>query len=128
NGLETPWSEWSTNNTVSYSSLPPGKYVFEVQSNSGFGQNNSELSYSFEIATPFQQTSWFRLLVMLGCILGGVGLQYVIQYRKEKQLKAEEKKRREERAKIKLRTAEDFHDEIGNKLTRINVLTNVLKN
>ena len=30
-------------------------------------------------------------------------------------------------AKIRLRTAEDFHDEIGNKLTRINVLANVLK-
>ena len=28
---------------------------------------------------------------------------------------------------VRQRTAEDFHDEVGNKLTRINVLTNVLK-
>lgn len=35
--------------------------------------------------------------------------------------------RREEQAKVRERTAEDFHDEVGNTLTRINVLTNVLK-
>ncbi len=37
-----------------------------------------------------------------------------------------DKLRREEQAKVRQRTAEDFHDEVGNKLTRINVLTNVL--
>ena len=39
-----------------------------------------------------------------------------------------ERLHREEQNKVRQRTAEDFHDEVGNKLTRINVLTNVLKN
>ncbi len=48
--------------------------------------------------------------------------------RKQRRLRLLAKLRAEEQGKIRLRTAEDFHDEIGNKLTRINVLTNVLKN
>ena len=35
--------------------------------------------------------------------------------------------RKEEQSRIRERTAEDFHDEVGNKLTRINVLTSVLQ-
>ena len=53
---------------------------------------------------------------------------YIVNSRKQRRLRLLAKLRSEEQAKIRLRTAEDFHDEIGNKLTRINVLTNVLKN
>jgi ligand-binding sensor domain-containing protein/signal transduction histidine kinase len=127
-GLETPWSDWSTINSVTYSALPPGKYVFRVQCRSGEDQNNPELTYSFEIITPFQQTSWFRLAVLVACLLAGILIQYLVNSRKERRSRLMAKMRREEQAKIRLRTAEDFHDEIGNKLTRINVLTNVLKN
>ena len=39
-----------------------------------------------------------------------------------------EQVKRDEQTNVRRRTAEDFHDDIGNKLTRINVLTEVLKN
>ena len=55
-------------------------------------------------------------------------LQYIVNSRKRRREKLLEKLRVEEQGKIRMRTAEDFHDEIGNKLTRINVLTSVLKN
>ncbi len=126
-GLETPWSEWSTTNAVTYSALPPGKYVFIVQCQ-GNEKDMPELRYPFEIITPFQKTTWFRFSVLIGCILMGILLQYMVNSRKQRRQKLLEKLRSEEQAKIRLRTAEDFHDEIGNKLTRINVLTNVLKN
>lgn len=126
-GLETPWSEWGTTNAVTYSALPPGKYVFIVQCQ-GNGKDIPELRYPFEIITPFQKTTWFRFSVLIGCILMGILLQYMVNSRKQRRQRLLEKLRSEEQAKIRLRTAEDFHDEIGNKLTRINVLTNVLKN
>lgn len=126
-GLETPWSEWSTTNSVTYSALPPGKYVFVVQCQYP-GQTTPELRYSFEIIAPFQKTAWFRLSVLIACLLTGILLQYLVTSRKQRRQRLLEKLRSEEQAKIRLRTAEDFHDEIGNKLTRINVLTNVLKN
>ena len=127
-GLEAPWSEWSATNSVSYSALPPGKYIFHVQCQGENADSNPELTYSFEIITPFQKTMWFRFSVLFACIISGILLQYIAGRRKQRRLRLLGKLRAEEQAKIRLRTAEDFHDEIGNKLTRINVLTNVPKN
>lgn len=126
-GLDAPWSDWSNINTVTYSALPPGKYTLMVEAIAG---NNevAKLSYPFEIITPFHKTGWFRLVILLGCILLGVTIQYIVNKRKQNRMALLERLRREEQNKVRERTAEDFHDEVGNKLTRINVLTNVLKN
>jgi ligand-binding sensor domain-containing protein/signal transduction histidine kinase len=127
-GLEAPWSDWSATNSVTYSALPPGKYVFDVQCQGADQQSLADLAYEFEIITPFQKTGWFRLSVLIACLLTGILLQYIVNSRKQRRQRLLNKLRSEEQAKIRLRTAEDFHDEIGNRLTRINVLTNVLKN
>lgn len=127
-GLDVPWSDWTTTNSVTYSALPPGKYVFVVQCRSDAGTSAPELRYAFEIITPIQKTAWFRFSVLGACILLGIILQYLVSSQKQRRLKLLAKLRTEEQGKIRTRTAEDFHDEIGNKLTRINVLTNVLKN
>jgi ligand-binding sensor domain-containing protein/signal transduction histidine kinase len=126
-GLEAPWSDWSTTNSVSYSAMPPGRYTFHVQCQTPDGLTSPELSYSFEITTPFQKTKWFRLSILAACILLGFLTQYIINSRKQRRIRLLARLRGEEQAKIRLRTAEDFHDEIGNKLTRINILTSVLK-
>jgi len=127
-GLNAPWSEWSPNNTVNFSALPPGNYTLEVQcSTDGIIAQAEQLRYDFEIITPFQKTFLFKLLVLAACILLGVSLQYITARRKRARLAMIEALRREEQAKVRQRTAEDFHDEVGNKLTRINVLTNVLR-
>lgn len=128
-GLDAPWSEWSEVNTVTYPALPPGKYILEVQSKSLANDKEiPQLSYAFEIITPFHQTWLFRFIILGACILLGVTLQYMANRRKQNRLKLVQALRKEEQDKVRQRTAEDFHDEVGNKLTRINVLTNVLKN
>ncbi len=128
NGLESKWSEWAATNTVTYSSLPPGNYTLEVQCAAHDNRAAvTTLHYPFIIATPFHKTGLFRLLVLVGCILLGVSLQYIANLRKSARLRMMDAMRREEQNKVRERTAEDFHDEVGNKLTRINVLTNVLK-
>ena len=126
-GIDAPWSDWLSSNSVTYSALPPGKYVFHVQCTGVDGVQHAGLDYSFEIITPFQKTGWFRLAVLGACLLLGICLQFMYNSRKERRKRLRERLRAEELAKIRLRTAEDFHDEIGNKLTRINVLANVLK-
>lgn len=126
-GLDAQWSDWSPTNTITYSALPPGKYTLHVQCSVNGEQVKNELIYPFEIITPFHKTTLFRLLIFGGCILLGVTLQYIANKRKQARLKMIDTLRREEQAKVRERTAEDFHDEVGNKLTRINVLTNVLK-
>jgi ligand-binding sensor domain-containing protein/signal transduction histidine kinase len=126
-GLEAPWSTWSTVTSVTFSALPPGNYDFIVQCITENDGAVKELHYPFEIIAPFHKTNLFRLVILAGCILLGILLQYIANRRKQNRQKLLEKLRREEQAKVRERTAEDFHDEVGNKLTRINVLANVLK-
>jgi len=126
-GIDVPWSDWSPTNSVTYSALPPGNYIFHVQCLTTSGQATRELDYPFEINTPFQKTRWFRFAILGACILLGISFQYIMSSRKERRQQLLEKLREEEQAKIRQRTAEDFHDEVGNRLTRINVLTNILK-
>lgn len=125
-GLDAPWSEWATNNTITFSALPPGKYRLQVQASTDQSDQVQELNYPFEIITPFHKTRWFRMLIFGACILLGITIQYLINQRKLARQRLIEKLREEEQAKVRQRTAEDFHDEVGNKLTRINILTNVL--
>ncbi len=124
---DAPWSEWSSTSSVTYSALAPGNYVFHVQCMGNEEGVYPEISYPFEIITPFYKTKWFNLGIIFVCILAGICIQYLYNRRKLRRQKLRAKLRAEEQAKVRMRTAEDFHDEIGNKLTRINVLTNVLK-
>lgn len=127
-GLTAPWSDWSPNNNVAFSALPPGRYALLVEcSKEGGRPLPAQLRYEFEIITPFYKSNLFRLLIVLACVLLGVIIQYIVARGRQAQEKMIENLRREEQAKVRQRTAEDFHDELGNKLTRINILTNVLR-
>lgn len=128
-GLNAPWTDWSTNSTATFSALPSGNYRFRVQvCLSGNVQQVDETTFIFQIVTPFHKTNWFRLSVLFCCILIGTAFQYIVQKRKQNRWLLLERLRKEEQGKVRQRTAEDFHDEVGNRLTRINVLTNVLRN
>ena len=81
--------------------------------------------YPFTIKAPFYASWWFRLL-SAAFIIGIIG--FVIYWRnriKTNRARWEQRLREEEQAIIRQKTAEDFHDEIGNKLTRINLLTTI---
>lgn len=125
-GLDAPWSDWTALNSVTYSAMPPGQYTLRVECKTTNGKDIKTLSYPFEIITPLHKTTWFSFAIFIVCILAGISIQYLLNKRKQARLALVDKLRREEQAKVRQRTAEDFHDEVGNKLTRINVLTNVL--
>lgn len=125
-GLEAPWSDWAPLNSVTYSALPPGDYTLLIESKTFNSDEVRSLSYPFTIITPLHKTKWFSIMILGVCILSGVSIQYLLNKRKQNRQALVEKLRREEQSKVRQRTAEDFHDEVGNRLTRINVLTNVL--
>ncbi|MCC6185732.1 MAG: hypothetical protein IT256_01125 [Chitinophagaceae bacterium] len=127
-GASATWSEWSEENSINFSALAPGDYTLKVMCKiNGVPQKTPTCSYSFIVETPFYKSTWFIFSVFGLAILTGVILQYAAQNRKHKRLKREELLRKEEQSKVRERTAEDFHDEVGNKLTRIKVLASVLK-
>jgi ligand-binding sensor domain-containing protein/signal transduction histidine kinase len=127
-GLETPWSDWSAITTASYPALPPGKYIFRVQCRGSEVQNNIELDYPFEVIAPFQDTYWFRLSVLIGCMLAGILLHFIYTGKRQSILRRRARLRTEEQNRNRLRAVEDLRDETGNKLTQITVLAGVLKN
>ncbi len=128
-GLDTSWSLPGKNNVVDYPSLPAGNYTFKVKAINADAQASADTaSFSFAVLPPFYQTLGFRLLSVSFFILVGVGTQRYFHHRKIKQLQVIEATKREESMKIRQQTAEDFHDELGNKLTRITVLSQLLDN
>jgi len=127
-GLDEQVSATTANRYVVYPDLPPGKYEFKVwagDDDTGFVTEPATMA--FEIIPPFYQRQWFQLLVV-GFLIGiGALIQYVrARWKTQRELEME-RLRKEEQDKVRRRVAEDFHDELGNKLTRISVLTEVLQ-
>ena len=127
-GLEDQFSVPTRSNKVDYTSLKPGKYQFQVRAISAGGIKSAVKCITIEIIPVFYQTTWFYLLMFI-LLIGLIVLiqQYIIYYKKQQNALLE-KLKREEQIKIREQTAEDFHDDIGNKLTRIAILADVLKN
>ena len=128
-GLDSNWSVLSNNHKVEYPNLPAGKFVFQARARNKAGQwTKKVLNYHFEIITPFYQMAWFRggtigFLVLLGVAIQSIRVR--LRLRRKRQF---DRLRQEEQEKVRRRTAEDFHDELGNKLTRIALLTEILQN
>lgn len=124
-GIDKAFTE-TDQNTVVYPNLPPGKYLFKIWASDADGNwYNNAVSYPFTINTPFYTTWYFKLgtaFLLIGIFLSGV---YYRNRQKENRRLWQEKLREEEQAIVRQKTAEDFHDEIGNKLTRINLLATI---
>jgi len=111
---------------VNYPSLLPGHYVFQVQAFIPGGPQGNKVKFSFDVLPAFYQTSWFRAIAVCSVILLLIGIYQYKVYRDKKNHQKMEALRLAEQELVRRRTAEDFHDDLGNKLTRISVLTHIL--
>jgi len=126
-GLDSSFSAPVNNDVVDYPSLPPGSYTFEVNAISANGVlSENTAKFSFTITPAFYQTASFRVAGIAFFVLIGFIIQNYRYRLKVKRQRVLEATRREENLKIRQQTAEDFHDELGNKLTRITVLSEIL--
>ncbi|MCC7302085.1 MAG: SpoIIE family protein phosphatase [Bacteroidia bacterium] len=65
-GIDKDWSLPSTDATVTYSNLPPGKFEFQFRACNGDGVWSEDfLSYSFTLTPPFWKTWWFTGSLLL---------------------------------------------------------------
>ncbi|HMH23293.1 MAG TPA: two-component regulator propeller domain-containing protein [Puia sp.] len=128
-GADKRFSDLTPDPFVVYPGLPPGKYRFLVRSyTADAGYSDNEAAFPFEIIAPFYKTKLFDLLLIM--LLIGLTL-WIQSYRIRSKVRRQrqiEKLKQEEQLIIRQRTSEDFHDELGNKLTRISVLTDILQN
>ena len=124
--LDTRFCSPVNNNVVDYPSLPPGSYVFYVKSYNLTGASSNIASFSFEITPAYYQTVIFKVAIIVLAFLIGISIWKYLNVREEKKRRLIAQLRLEEQVKIRRQTAEDFHDDLGNKLTRINVLSEIL--
>jgi signal transduction histidine kinase/ligand-binding sensor domain-containing protein len=126
-GLEKSYSALTPNHYVVYPALPPGHYIFRARAFlEGIGFSKDNVDFSFDIQAAFYQTIYFKFLLLvfvMGLILWIQWLRMRIRARRMNQI---EEVKREENIKVRQTASEDFHDEVGNSLTRIQVLTDVL--
>ena len=125
---DNTWSDPTRNTSALYANLLPGEYTFLVKgSYDGINWNDQFTSYTLIIAPPFWKTWWFYA-IMLSFLLAGFILfnNYRIKT-KVNQLIAIERLKKEEYNKIQKKVAMDFHDEVGNHLTSISLLVELIK-
>jgi len=120
NNYDKTWSISSPTNSVTYGNLPPGDYVFTVKATNKNGSWDKEaLSYPFTVEAPFYRTAAFRVIagiVALG--LAGLYTFWRVRTRFNKIVELQQI-RQQEQDSLRKEIARDFHDEMGNQLTRI---------
>ncbi len=127
-GVDMAYSVPVSTPSVIYPNLSPGNYRFQAMAVADNGMvSSNKIDFPFRIESPFYQRTWFKLSVGGILILLGFLLHYGRMYSKEKRLAYNQRIRSEEQQKILERTSEDLHDDLGNKITRITVLADVLK-
>lgn len=114
------WSETISNGQATYGNLPPGKYIFKVlATNNQGGWDQEPLQYSFIIKAPFYRTATFEMLmVVLVVVLISLYFYLQVRHRFRKAMETE-RIRQQEQDSLRKEIARDFHDEMGNQLTRI---------
>ncbi|MBO9676550.1 MAG: hypothetical protein J7577_24120 [Sphingobacteriaceae bacterium] len=124
-GIDNDFSKPVPNTEIEYSAIKPGSYTFQVYAIANGQQSNIE-QFSFTIVPPFYDTVLFKVGAFLVLIFLIWLIFYLIFKTREQKKHQFEKLKLKEQEKIRKQTAEDFHDDIGNKLTRINVLSEIL--
>ncbi len=115
-GVDTDWSGPTKNRSVNYARLAPGAYRFLVRAINKEGMpSRSPAFFQFRILPPLWQRWWFLALTAALLISAALALY---RYRLARIL---------ELANVRTRIATDLHDDIGANLTKIAILSEVVK-
>lgn len=122
-GYESDWVTTDQLRSVPYGKLPYGNYRFRVQAGyEGGSWFDNEAAFSFIIPIPIWRTGWAQALYVLIAIAIVATVARVISTRRLGHrlavLAAQQAMERE-----RMRIAQDMHDEIGSKLTKISFMS-----
>jgi signal transduction histidine kinase len=125
-GVDADWISAGNSGKAFYNNLQPGSYTFHYKARSSDYRLESEQTISFRVKPPYWQTWWFRIMMLL-CT--GFIFYRFIRYISQKNLKEKimllEKKQAIERERNRI--SRDMHDELGSGLTKIAILSEVMK-
>lgn len=117
--LENSGDEWSApdqQRTVNYPNVPPGSYRFLVRAvNSDGAASENPAVVSFTVLRPVWQRWWFLLIFSL---IAAAIIYSIYRYRIAQIIKLE---------RVRTRIATDLHDDIGSSLSKIAILSEVVR-
>ncbi len=88
-GFEDKWNEVGTQRSVTYTNLPPDKYVFKVKGSNNHGVwNENPASLVIIIKPPYYKTFWFKAFLFL-CIIISMVVIYRIRVKSIEERKNE---------------------------------------
>ncbi len=115
-GADSDWSAPTDRRRISYANLSAGHYRFLVRALSADGLvSNAIGAVGFRILPPFYFRWWFLALAALALAALVYGFE---QYRVLRLLEIE---------RVRMRIATDLHDDIGSGLSRIAILSEVIR-
>ncbi len=115
-GHDSLWTRPGREHTVTYASLRPGVYEFEVRAINADGAASIQpASIAFVIVPPVWSRWWF----IVGMALLGLSILYgLFRYRLYHLMKME---------RLRLRIASDLHDDVGTNLSSIVVTSQIME-
>ena len=123
-GLESDWILSGKRRYAGYPNLQPGDYTFKVKAANHDGiWNETPKALQIRIKKPWWKTWWANAIYLL-VIASTI---FLIIHSREQSLRKIEQAKTLEREQFRKRTARDFHDEAGNKITKISLMTEVVK-
>lgn len=123
-GFHDDWIRCGTRRFVNFTNLDPGRYQFYVKGSNSDGIWNEQGTYiNLFVHPPFWREWWFYLMILALLILSAFSLHRQ-RIRRIMQL---EHVRLEENDRVRKAVAADFHDELGQKLTRISLFSEIMK-
>ncbi|MDO1447973.1 two-component regulator propeller domain-containing protein [Rhodocytophaga aerolata] len=127
--FQDEWMYAGNRRYASFTNLSPGEYTFRVKgSNSdGIWSDQQEAVVKLIITPPFWRTYWFYLATFAVLAIA-IKLSYDYRVKqKVHHLMEIEKAKLTENERVRKLAAQDLHDEFGNRLTRISLITELIK-
>ncbi len=123
-GLDKDWVI-SSNNEIRYPNLAPGTYTFLLKASNNEGIWNDEpLTMEITIRPPYWQAWWFRLLVAVVLLAGGM-LGVRMYVRQKVRVKTRELEKQKALYMERLRISKDVHDDLGSGLSKISLMADI---
>lgn len=115
-GYDKQWIKSGSRKFTSYTNLPPGDYQFQVRLDNVIHKYAPVSRLAIHVGTPFWRTWWFIFLSISVILLI---IYSIYRYRLNRLV---------EMQRVKDRISADLHDDLGSRLTSINLLSAISQN
>lgn len=129
-GFDREWIEVGTRRAATYTNVPPGRYTLHIEANLGDGWGRNLLAVPVVVEPAWWEMLWVRVvagLIVLGVVIGGTKRLAGRKLRRRLAVLEAERVTEQALQNERARISADVHDHVGASLTRIQLLSDLLR-